>query len=71
LKAIEYWDDNYRLKDMPDAIDAAAFRARKKRRQQILQILGDFLSARGRADHESREKPEETVKENALIDSSG
>jgi len=46
LEAIEYWDDNYRLKEMPDAIDAAAFRARQRRRKQILQIFGDFLSAR-------------------------
>ena len=46
LKAIEYWDDNYRLNEMPDAVDAAAFRARQKRREQILQILKDFLDGR-------------------------
>ena len=44
LNAIKYWDHEYRVKDVPDAVDEAAFNARQKRREQILQTLEDLLS---------------------------
>ncbi len=57
LNAIEYWDNDYRLKELPDAADETAFNARQKRREQILQTLEDLLSAYGRTD----QKPKSTL----------
>ncbi len=57
LNAIEYWDDEYRLKDVPDAVDEAAFNARQKRREQILRTLEDLLSTQCRAE----QKPKSTA----------
>src|SRR2546425_12271297 len=39
LKAIEYADDDYRLKKLHDTIDEDAFNARQRRRSEILGLL--------------------------------
>jgi len=39
LKAIEYGDDDYRLKEVRDTIDEDAFNARQRRRSEILGLL--------------------------------
>src|SRR5438093_597074 len=39
LKAIEYADDDYRLKEVHDTIDEDAFNARQRRRSEILGLL--------------------------------
>src|SRR2546427_9641066 len=39
LKAIEYADDDYRLKKLHDTIDEDAFHARQTRRSEILGLL--------------------------------
>src|SRR2546422_8251002 len=39
LKAIEYGDDDYRLKKLHDTIDEDAFNARQRRRSEILGLL--------------------------------
>jgi len=39
LKAIEYGDDDYRLKEVRDTIDEDAFHARQTRRSEILRLL--------------------------------
>jgi hypothetical protein len=39
LKAIEYADDDYRLKKVHDTIDEDAFHARQRRRSEILELL--------------------------------
>ena len=39
LKAIEYGDDDYRLKEVHDTIDEDAFNARQRRRSEILELL--------------------------------
>src|SRR5207248_11011695 len=39
LKAIEYADDDYRLKKLHDTIEEDAFNARQRRRSEILGLL--------------------------------
>src|SRR3989442_14162426 len=39
MKAIEYGDDDYRLKEVHDTIDEDAFNARQRRRSEILGLL--------------------------------
>ena len=39
LKAIEYRDDDYRLKEVHDTINEDAFNARQRRRSEILALL--------------------------------
>src|SRR2546427_7169181 len=39
LKAIEYVDDDYRLKEIHDTIEEDAFNARQRRRSEILGLL--------------------------------
>src|SRR2546427_7944779 len=39
LKAIEYVDDDYRLKEVHDTINEDAFNARQRRRSEILGLL--------------------------------
>jgi hypothetical protein len=39
LKAIEYRDDDHRLKEVHDTIDEDAFNARQRRRSEILGLL--------------------------------
>src|SRR5438477_5895468 len=51
LNAIDSWDQDYRLKKAPDAVDEVAFNVRQNRRKEIVQILQGELEPAMRSHH--------------------